>query len=203
MFDANHLVSAFGLLGVLAIVFAESGLLIGFFLPGDSVLFTAGLLISQHQVIHQPLWLVCLLISVASILGNQVGYVFGRKAGPALFRRPNSRLFKQEYVTKAHDFFERHGPKALVLARFIPVVRTFTPILAGVSGMTYRAFTVFNVLGGVLWGAGVTVAGYFLGQIGFIRDHIDVVLVAIIVVSVLPAGIEALRARRRTPVHSA
>ncbi|MDX6314099.1 MAG: rane-associated protein [Streptomyces sp.] len=203
MFDANHLVSAFGLLGVLAIVFAESGLLIGFFLPGDSVLFTAGLLISQHQVIHQPLWLVCLLISVASILGNQVGYVFGRKAGPALFRRPNSRLFKQEYVTKAHDFFERHGPKALVLARFIPVVRTFTPILAGVSGMTYRAFTVFNVLGGVLWGAGVTVAGYFLGQIGFIRDHIDVVLVAIIVVSVIPAGIEALRARRRTPVHSA
>jgi membrane-associated protein len=203
MFDANHLVSAFGLLGVLAIVFAESGLLIGFFLPGDSVLFTAGLLISQHQVIHQPLWLVCLLISVASILGNQVGYVFGRKAGPALFRRPNSRLFKQEYVTKAHDFFERHGPKALVLARFIPVVRTFTPILAGVSGMTYRAFTLFNVLGGVLWGAGVTVAGYFLGQIGFIRDHIDVVLVAIIVVSVLPAGIEALRARRRTPVHSA
>jgi membrane-associated protein len=203
MFDANHLVSAFGLLGVLAIVFAESGLLIGFFLPGDSVLFTAGLLISQHQVIHQPLWLVCLLIAVASILGNQVGYVFGRKAGPALFRRPNSRLFKQEYVTKAHDFFERHGPKALVLARFIPVVRTFTPILAGVSGMTYRAFTVFNVLGGVLWGAGVTVAGYFLGQIGFIRDHIDVVLVAIIVVSVIPAGIEALRARRRTPVHSA
>ncbi|MDX6347709.1 MAG: rane-associated protein [Streptomyces sp.] len=203
MFDANHLVSAFGLLGVLAIVFAESGLLIGFFLPGDSVLFTAGLLISQHQVIHQPLWLVCLLISVASILGNQVGYVFGRKAGPALFRRPNSRLFKQEYVTKAHDFFERHGPKALVLARFIPVVRTFTPILAGVSGMTYRAFTLFNVLGGVLWGAGVTVAGYFLGQIGFIRDHIDVVLVAIIVVSVIPAGIEALRARRRTPVHSA
>ncbi|MFE2427071.1 DedA family protein [Streptomyces sp. NPDC059373] len=202
MFDANHLVSAFGLLGVLAIVFAESGLLIGFFLPGDSVLFTAGLLISQHQVIHQPLWLVCLLISVASILGNQVGYVFGRKAGPALFRRPNSRLFKQEYVTKAHEFFERHGPKALVLARFIPVVRTFTPILAGVSGMTYRAFTVFNVLGGVLWGAGVTVAGYFLGQIGFIRDHIDVVLVAIIVVSVVPAGIEALRARRRTPVHS-
>jgi membrane-associated protein len=203
MFDANHLVSAFGLLGVLAIVFAESGLLIGFFLPGDSVLFTAGLLISQHQVIHQPLWLVCLLISVASILGNQVGYVFGRKAGPALFRRPNSRLFKQEYVSKAHDFFERHGPKALVLARFIPVVRTFTPILAGVSGMTYRAFTLFNVLGGVLWGAGVTVAGYFLGQIGFIRDHIDVVLVAIIVVSVIPAGIEALRARRRTPVHSA
>ncbi|WP_127357204.1 DedA family protein [Actinacidiphila soli] len=203
MFDANHLVSAFGLLGVLAIVFAESGLLIGFFLPGDSVLFTAGLLISQHQVIHQPLWLVCLLISVASILGNQVGYVFGRRAGPALFRRPNSRLFKQEYVTKAHDFFERHGPKALVLARFVPVVRTFTPILAGVSGMTYRAFTVFNVLGGVLWGAGVTVAGYFLGQIGFIRDHIDVVLVAIIVVSVLPAGIEALRARRRTPVRSA
>jgi membrane-associated protein len=203
MFDANHLVSAFGLLGVLAIVFAESGLLIGFFLPGDSVLFTAGLLISQHQVIHQPLWLVCLLISVASILGNQVGYVFGRRAGPALFRRPNSRLFKQEYVTKAHDFFERHGPKALVLARFVPVVRTFTPILAGASGMTYRAFTVFNVLGGVLWGAGVTVAGYFLGQIGFIRDHVDVVLVAIIVVSVLPAGIEALRARRRTPVRSA
>jgi membrane-associated protein len=196
MFDANHLVSTFGLIGVLLIVFAESGLLIGFFLPGDSILFTAGLLISQHQVIHQPLWLVCLLIAGASIVGNEVGYLFGRKAGPALFRRPNSRLFKQEYVAKAHDFFERHGARALVLARFIPIVRTFTPILAGVSGMAHRSFTLFNVAGGVLWGAGVTVAGYFLGQIGFIRDHVDVVLVLIVVLSVLPAVIEALRSRR-------
>jgi membrane-associated protein len=196
MFDANHLVSAFGLIGVLAIVFAESGLLIGFFLPGDSILFTAGLLISQHQVIHQPLWLVCLLIAVASIVGNEVGYVFGRKAGPALFRRPDSKLFKQEYVAKAHDFFERHGARALVLARFIPVVRTFTPILAGASGMAHRSFTVFNVAGGVLWGAGVTVAGYFLGQIQFIRDHVDVVLVLVVVLSVLPAAVEALRSRR-------
>jgi membrane-associated protein len=195
MLDANHLVSAFGLVGVLAIVFAESGLLIGFFLPGDSVLFTAGLLISQHQVVHQPLWLVCLLIAAASIAGNEVGYLFGRKAGPALFRRPDSRLFKQEYVTKAGDFFERHGARALVLARFIPIVRTFTPILAGVSGMAHRSFTLFNVVGGVLWGAGVTVAGYFLGQIGFIRDHVDVVLVLIVVVSVLPALAEALRSR--------
>jgi membrane-associated protein len=196
MFDANHLVSTFGLIGVLLIVFAESGLLIGFFLPGDSILFTAGLLISQHQVIHQPLWLVCLLIAAASIAGNEVGYLFGRKAGPALFRRPNSRLFKQEYVAKAHDFFERHGARALVLARFIPIVRTFTPVLAGVSGMAHRSFTLFNVAGGVLWGAGVTVAGYFLGQIGFIRDHVDVVLVLIVVLSVLPAVIEAFRSRR-------
>lgn len=195
MLDASHLVSAFGLLGVLAIVFAESGLLIGFFLPGDSVLFTAGLLISQHQVIHQQLWLVCLLIAAASIAGNEVGYVLGRKAGPALLRRPDSRLFRQEYVTRAGDFFGRHGARALVLARFIPVVRTFTPVLAGVSGMAHRSFTVFNVLGGVLWGAGVTAAGFFLGRIGFIRDHVDVVLVAIVVLSVAPAVFEALRAR--------
>jgi membrane-associated protein len=198
MLDSNHLISVFGLLGVLAIVFAESGLLIGFFLPGDSILFTAGLLISQHQIVHQPLWLVCLLISVAAVLGDQAGYLFGRKVGPALFRRPDSRLFKQEYVGKAHAFFEHHGPKALVLARFIPVVRTFTPILAGVSGMAYRTFAVFNVLGGVLWGAGVTVAGYFLGQIAFIRDHIDVVLIAVVILSVAPPIAGAVRGSLRS-----
>ncbi|MGO4429923.1 DedA family protein, partial [Streptomyces sp. MCAF7] len=147
-----------GLLGVLAIVFAESGLLIGFFLPGDALLFTTGLLVAT-DAIKQDLWLVCIAIVAAAIVGDQVGYLFGRKVGPALFRRPDSKLFKQENVEKAHEFFEKHGPKSLILARFVPIVRTFTPIIAGVSRMNYRAFITFNIIGGVLWGAGVTLLG--------------------------------------------
>ncbi|MGW7594287.1 DedA family protein, partial [Streptomyces rubiginosohelvolus] len=149
--DPDYLIETFGLLGVLAIVFAESGLLIGFFLPGDSLLFTTGLLVTTN-VIKQDLWLVCVAVAVAAILGDQAGYLFGRKVGPSLFRRPDSKLFKQENVEKAHEFFEKHGPKSLILARFVPIVRTFTPIIAGVSRMNYRSFIIFNVIGGVLWG---------------------------------------------------
>lgn len=136
--DPEHLISAFGLLGILVIVFAESGLLIGFFLPGDSLLFTAGLLVANRQYLTYPLWLVCLLITLAAIAGDQAGYVFGRKVGPALFRRPDSRLFKQEYVQRARDFFDRYGGASIILARFVPIVRTFTPIIAGVGRMNYR-----------------------------------------------------------------
>ncbi|MGI3224598.1 DedA family protein [Streptomyces sp. GTA36] len=195
--DPNYLISTFGLLGILAVVFAESGLLIGFFLPGDSLLFTTGLLVAGHKYLHQPLWAVCLLIVIAAVLGDQVGYLFGRKAGPALFRRPNSRLFKQENVEKAHEFFEKYGPRSIVLARFVPVVRTFTPIVAGVSRMHYRTFAVFNIIGGTLWGAGVTLLGYFLGQIAFVTSHIELILVGIVALSVLPIVIEVLRARRK------
>ncbi|WP_457031957.1 DedA family protein [Kitasatospora sp. P5_F3] len=194
--DPTTLISTFGPVGILAIVFAESGLLIGFFLPGDSLLFTTGLLVADGTYLTQPLWLMCVLIVLAAVAGDQVGYLFGRKVGPSLFRRPDSRLFKQENVEKAAAFFDRHGPKAIVLARFVPVVRTFTPIVAGVSRMNYRTFVVYNLVGGVLWGAGVTVLGYFLGQILFVRENIEAILIAIVLVSVIPVAVELLRARR-------
>ncbi|NUU21968.1 MAG: DedA family protein, partial [Streptomycetaceae bacterium] len=142
--DPEQLISTFGLVGILVIVFAESGLLIGFFLPGDSLLFTTGLLVADGDYLDQPLWLVCLLLVAAAILGDQVGYLFGRKVGPSLFNRPDSRLFKRENVEKAHEFFEKYGPRSIVLARFVPIVRTFTPIVAGVANMRYRTFVLYN-----------------------------------------------------------
>ncbi|RZB17965.1 hypothetical protein StrepF001_19515 [Streptomyces sp. F001] len=194
--DPNYLLDNFGIWGLLLIVFAESGLLIGFFLPGDSLLFTAGLLITSNQL-DFPLWAAIVLICIAAILGDQAGYMFGKKVGPSLFTRPDSRLFKQENVTKAHEFFEKYGPKSLVLARFVPIVRTFTPIIAGVSGMRYRSFVIFNVLGGILWGAGVTLLGAWLGNIDFVKSNIEAILILIVLVSVLPIIIEFWRARSK------
>ncbi|WP_434975250.1 DedA family protein [Streptomyces bauhiniae] len=192
--DPNYLLNTYSIWGLLLIVFAESGLLIGFFLPGDSLLFTAGLLITSGQL-DFPLWGAIALICVAAILGDQAGYMFGKKVGPSLFNRPDSRLFKQENVVKAHEFFEKYGPKSLVLARFVPIVRTFTPIIAGVSGMRYRSFLTFNVIGGVLWGAGVTLLGSWLGNIGIVKDNIEAMLILIVLISVVPIAIEFLRAR--------
>ncbi|MHA5050369.1 DedA family protein [Streptomyces sp. SD15] len=192
--DPNTLLDNFGIWGLLLIVFAESGLLIGFFLPGDSLLFTCGLLITAGTL-DFPLWAAVALICVAAILGDQAGYIFGKKVGPALFTRPNSRLFKQENVVKAHEFFEKYGPKSLVLARFVPIVRTFTPIIAGVSGMKYRSFITYNIIGGVLWGAGVTLLGSWLGNIEFVNKNIEAILILIVLISVVPIIIEFLRAR--------
>ncbi|MFE8949889.1 DedA family protein [Streptomyces sp. NPDC007856] len=192
--DPNYLLDTYGIWGLLLVVFAESGLLIGFFLPGDSLLFTCGLLITSHQM-HFPLWGAIGLICLAAILGDQAGYMFGKKVGPSLFNRPDSRLFKQENVTKAHEFFEKYGPKSLVLARFVPIVRTFTPIIAGVSGMRYRSFLIFNVIGGTLWGAGVTLLGSWLGNIDFVKNNVEAILILIVLVSVVPIAIEFLRAR--------
>ncbi|MBL1095221.1 DedA family protein [Streptomyces coffeae] len=200
--DPDYLIETFGLLGVLAIVFAESGLLIGFFLPGDSLLFTTGLLVTT-DVIKQDLWLVCVAIAAAAILGDQAGYLFGRKVGPALFRRPDSKLFKQENVEKAHEFFEKYGPKSLVLARFVPIVRTFTPIIAGVSRMNYRSFIIFNIIGGVLWGTGVTLLGAALGKVDFVHAHIELILIGIVLLSVIPIVIEFLRARGKAKKSAA
>ncbi|MFE3021382.1 DedA family protein [Streptomyces sp. NPDC059256] len=193
--DPDYLINTFGLIGVLVIVFAESGLLIGFFLPGDSLLFTTGLLVTTGTLGTLPLWAICSLIVLAAVIGDQVGYLFGRKVGPALFKRPDSRLFKQENVEKAHEFFEKYGPKSLVLARFVPIVRTFTPIIAGVSRMNYRSFITYNIVGGVLWGAGVTLLGAMLGKIDFVHQHIEKILILIVLLSVLPIVIEVLRAR--------
>ncbi|MFC8712396.1 DedA family protein [Streptomyces sp. NPDC057197] len=194
--DPNYLLDTYGIWGLLLVVFAESGLLIGFFLPGDSLLFTCGLLITSHQL-DFPLWAAVALICLAAVLGDQAGYMFGKKVGPSLFNRPDSRLFKQENVVKAHEFFEKYGPKSLVLARFVPVVRTFTPIIAGVSGMRYRSFVTFNVIGGVLWGAGVTLLGSWLGKIDFVKENIEAILILIVLVSVVPIAIEFLRARAK------
>ncbi|MCX4558910.1 DedA family protein [Streptomyces umbrinus] len=195
--DPDYLLDSFGIWGLLLIVFAESGLLIGFFLPGDSLLFTAGLLITSNQL-DFPLWAAIVLICIAAIVGDQVGYMFGKKVGPSLFTRPDSRLFKQENVVKAHEFFEKYGPKSLVLARFVPIVRTFTPIIAGVSGMKYRSFLIFNVVGGILWGAGVTLLGSWLGQIDFVKKNIEPILLLIVFISVVPIIIEFMRARSKS-----
>ncbi|MGW0945819.1 DedA family protein [Streptomyces sp. NPDC002623] len=190
----DYLISTFGLIGILVIVFAESGLFA--FLPGDSLLFTAGLLVADGKWIHQPLWLVCTLIVVAAVLGDQVGYLIGKFFGPKLFNRPNSKLFKKENLEKAHEFTDKFGPKAIVLARFVPIVRTFAPIVAGAGRMKYRTFITYNVIGGILWGTGVTVAGYFLGQIDLIKNNVEAILVLIVVVSVVPVIIEVLKARK-------
>jgi len=183
-----------GLLVLLLVVFVESGLLVGFFLPGDSLLFTAGLLINTQDVL--PLWLVLVTVPLAAIAGDQVGYLIGKKAGPHVFNRPDSRFFQQEYVDKSYAFFEKYGARTIVIARFVPIVRTFAPVVAGVSRMRYRTFVTYNVIGGVLWGVGVTLLGYFLGQIEFVADNIEPIILLIIALSVLPIAIEVLRARR-------
>lgn len=194
--DPNYLVDTFGLIGLLLIVFAECGLLIGFFLPGDSLLFTAGLL-SAQGVAGLPLWALLVTAPIAAVAGNLVGYWIGFKAGPAVFNRPESRLFRREYVEQAHDFFQRYGARTIVLARFVPVVRTFAAVMAGASRMTFAVFAAYSVLGGILWGAGVTLLGYFLGQIAFVRAHVELMIIAVVVLSIVPIAVEALRSRRR------
>ncbi|MEP6625076.1 MAG: VTT domain-containing protein [Acidimicrobiia bacterium] len=179
--DPKHLIQSFGTIGLIVIIFAESGLLIGFFLPGDSLLVTAGLLASAGKLNLAVVLVGCF---AAAVIGDQVGYAFGKRVGPALFRRPNSRLFKQEYVDRANKFFEEHGAKTIMMARFVPVVRTFAPIVAGVGEMPYRTFLSYNLLGGALWAIGVTLIGYFLGDaIG--PDKIDTYLLPIIGVVIL------------------
>ena len=196
--DPDTLIRTGGLLLLLAIVFAESGLLVGFFLPGDSLLFTAGLLASAGAAgpFDVPLWVLLVTEPLAAIVGDQVGYLIGRKAGPAVFNRPDSRFFQQEYVDKAYAYFERYGGRTIVIARFVPIVRTFAPVVAGVGKMDDRTFVFYNVFGGVLWGAGVTTAGYFLGQVAFVAENLEAVILGIIGLSLLPIVVEVLRARR-------
>src|SRR3954454_942071 len=179
------------------IIFAESGLLIGFFLPGDSLLFVGGFLSSDAGGHRLPILPVVALVAfAAAVLGDQVGFWFGRKVGPSLFNRPDSRLFKQQNVTKAHAFFERHGSKTILLARFVPIVRTFAPIVAGVSDMHYRTFVIFNVIGGFIWAIGLTTLGYYMGQIDVVKNNIEIAIVMIIVLSLIPVAIELVKHRR-------
>jgi membrane-associated protein len=197
--DPQHLINTFGLIGLLLIVFAECGLLIGFFLPGDSLLFTAGLLSAGGVagITLAPLWVLLIVIPIAAIAGNLVGYWIGYRAGPAVFNKPRSRLFKAEYVEKAHGFFERYGARTIVLARFVPIVRTFATVMAGASRMNFRIYALYSVIGGILWGAGVTALGHWLGRVSVIKNNIELIAILIVVVSVVPIAIELLRARRK------
>lgn len=196
--------SPYGEIALWFIVFAETGLLIGFFLPGDSLLFTAGVLAGQGKLDVAMVVIGCF---VAAVIGDQVGYTIGQRLGPRLFRKPDSKIFKQEYIARTKEFFEKHGPKTIVLARFVPIVRTFAPTLAGVGEMPRSVFLKYNVVGAFIWAVGVTMLGYALGDA--IGDSIDTYLlpmiVVIVLVSLLPPLIEWRRARRasQTPVSPA
>jgi membrane-associated protein len=167
---------------------------VGFFLPGDSLLFTTGLLVAGGLV--APLWAVLLLLPLAAIAGNLVGWWIGRKAGPAVFDRPDSRLFTARHVERAQQFFERYGARAIVLARFVPVVRTFVTVMAGVAGMDLRRFALYSAVGGIVWTTSVTLLCFWLGQVALVRDHVELFVLGVVALSLVPVVIEGLRSRR-------
>jgi membrane-associated protein len=186
------------LVGVMVIIFIETGLLFPF-LPGDTLLFTAGMIAAQAQA-PVDIWALAPCATIAAILGSQCAYFIGRCLGPALFRKPDSRLFKQRYLTSSKEFFARHGPKTLLFAQFIGVVRTFAPVIAGVSTMDYTTFLVFGIAGSAAWGVGLTVLGYFLGNVSFVADHLELAILVIAMLSLVPAALATGRvflARRR------
>jgi len=190
-FDLVELIRTVGYIGIFAIVFAESGLFFGFFLPGDSLLLTAGLLAARGQL---DITLLLVMIPIAAILGDSVGYWFGKKTGPRIFTRENSLLFRRKNLLAARAFYDRHGGKTLILARFMPFIRTFAPIVAGAVEMRYDRFLLYNVAGGLLWGAGVTAAGYYLGQTIPDLDHYFLAIVAVVIlVSASPAMIHIVK----------
>lgn len=193
--DPNTIVKDFGLIGIALILFAECGLLIGFFLPGDTLLFAAGVLVKKGTF-DQPLWLILVIEAVAAIAGNLVGYEIGRRGGPAVFTKPDSRLFKPEYVERTQAFFDRYGAPAIILGRFVPVVRTFITVMAGAGRMPFRKYATYTVIGGLFWVVSVTVLGYFLGNVAFIADHIDLLLILGVAVSVVPIAGRLLMHRR-------
>ncbi|HEX3088959.1 MAG TPA: VTT domain-containing protein [Ilumatobacteraceae bacterium] len=198
LFDIQSWLDKGGLALAALIVFAETGLLIGFFLPGDSLLFVAGFLSSKPEGLPHlpPIWITAPVLIGAAFLGNQVGFWIGRKFGPAVFDRPDSRFFSQKNVVRTQEFFEKYGTKALVLARFVPIVRTFVPVMAGVGNMNKRTFVVANLIGAVLWAGGLTVLGYYLGQVEVIKENIELAAIVIVGISLIPVGIELIRHRR-------
>lgn len=196
--DPQYIIEALGpwaLAGVCLIIFAECGLLVGFFLPGDSLLFITGLAVVTG-LIDTPLWLVCVLLLVCAFLGNVVGYGVGWKAGPAVFDRPNSKLFKRENVERTQKFFDKYGNRAIVLGRFVPIVRTFITVMAGVGRMDFRRYAVFSAVGGVLWAVGVTLLGAGLGQFEFVKNNIEAMLILVVALSLVPIVVEVIKARR-------
>ena len=181
------------LAGICLIIIIETGLLFPF-LPGDSLLFTAGLFTGTGQI-DLPIWAVASLIGVAAFVGPQSGYWIGRLSGPKIFRRPDSRFFKQAYVDRTHAFFERYGGRAIVMAQFVPFVRTYIPVAAGVGKMPYGRFIKFNVIGALVWGVGVTMLGYWLGRFDVVKDNIEVALMLVVGVSLLPIIVETIKHR--------
>jgi membrane-associated protein len=188
---ANGVFGSAVLPGILIIVFIETGLLFPL-LPGESLLFTGGLLAASA---HPPvsIWVLAPSVAVVAVLGDQTGYFIGRRIGPALFKKEDSRFFKKHYVTESHAFFEKYGSKAIILARFAPFVRTFVPVIAGVSYMRYPVFLGFDIIGGIAWGGGATLAGYFLGNVSFVHENLEKIILAILFISLLPALIAAWR----------
>jgi membrane-associated protein len=203
--DPKHLLGSYGLIGLLLIIFAECGLLVGFFLPGDTLLFSAGLVlaVSDPSVKLPSLPVLLITLPIAAIAGNLVGYWIGAKAGPAVFIRPRSRLFKPEYVVRSQAFFDRYGTATILLARFVPIVRTLAAVMAGVARMRYSIFVLYSVIGGIIWTCGVLLTGYWLGHIPFVRNtiapKIDLILIAVVVLSVLPTLLHLVRSRRSSP----
>jgi membrane-associated protein len=197
---AGGLFASAALAGVIVIVFVETGLMFPF-LPGDTLLFTAGLIAAQPNSPFEW-WTVAPCAALSAVAGGQVGYLIGRRLGPALFKKEDARIFKRHYLTDSHRFFERHGAKALLVAPFIGVVRTFTPVIAGISEMRYSTFVTFNAIGSLGWAASLTAIGYFLGNVTFVAKHLDVVVLIIAVLSTLPLAIALVRAfalRRAAP----
>lgn len=195
--DLIDIISTAGWIAVIAVIFAESGLLIGFFLPGDSLLFTSGFLV-YSGVFDVNIHLFVFLLFLAAVIGDNVGYAFGKRVGPRLFNKQNSRFFKQENIHAAQVFYEKHGGKAVIIARFVPFVRTFAPVVAGIGKMEYKKFLVYNMIGGFIWAVGITYAGYYLGavftQLGLDIDHVLLPIIALILlVSLLPPIIHILK----------
>lgn len=190
------------LAGVMVIIFIETGLLFPF-LPGDTLLFSAGLIAAQPDT-PVSIQVLVLCTTIAAWLGSQTGYLIGRGIGPALFNKPDSRIFKQSYLAAAHEFFQKHGAKALLVTQFIGVVRTYTPVVAGISQMNYRTFAVFSALGSMAWGVGLTLVGYFLGNVGFIAKHLELMIMIIAVLSCVPVILAAMRVflRKRKSVEA-
>lgn len=204
--DPETLIKGLGpyaLVGVAFIIFAECGLFA--ILPGDSLLFTVGIFVGAGTI-GMPLWLVCVILTICAVLGNACGYLIGYLVGPPLFK-PRSglagRIFDQRYVERTHAFLEKYGSRALILARFVPIIRTFVTFAAGVSRMSFRKFIIYTAVGGVIWAPGVTILGYFLGNVQIIAKHVDLALVLVVVLSLIPMGVEFLAARRKAARASA
>ncbi len=195
----DHLLGSFGLAGLAAVLFAETGLLIGFFLPGDTLLLAAGIELAIGTI-STPLAAFLVVAPIAAVLGNLVGYWIGYRAGPVVFDRPGSRLFRPEYVERAHAFFERWGAATVFLARFVPIVRTVTSVFAGVSRMRLRTYLIASLAGGIVWTVGILLTGYWLGQFDFVRrnkGYIDWIVIIAVLLSLLPTAFHYLHSRRR------
>ena len=193
VYNVPELIRIAGLLGLIVIIFAETGLMVGFFLPGDSLLITAGLFAYKGDL---NIWTLNIALVLAAIIGDATGYYIGRRTGQALYSRPNSLLFRRDHLIKTHEFYEKHGGKTIIIARFMPIVRTFAPVVAGAADMTYRNFAIYNIIGALLWVLSMTLTGYFLGAVvPDIEKQIHKVVAVVIALSLLPAGIAWLKSR--------